>query len=233
MRSYLFKFLSGGTKFWSGIMRYWAFFFAAYLISSLNCASAQDDPEILVNRYNVLIQRDKLNVLQKTAKELNTSEGQAVVSAACFVIGCDPISINASIAEGARMIVPEGQQDMNGIIQTPVGYTICYAEPSNQNMGAGDKGIETHGDTTFNTTILRVVPGVNNLDGLGWYMVVPFKARTDTRVNAAFDVVWVKAAPGWQQLYPQCEKRGEHPWLARNNSTSLRVPCTLANDVCE
>lgn len=196
-------------------------------------AGAVSSQEILVNRYDVLIQRDKLDIFQKTGKELNTPEGKAIVAAACAYFGCDADKVNVGIAEAAKFIVPSGQQDMKGLIQTPVGYTICYATPSNPNMGAGDKGIETHGDTTFNTTLLRVVPGVNEFDGLGWYMVVPFKAGTDTRVNAVFDVTWVKADPGWQQKYPQCRKRGEHPWLARKNETHLNVPCTLGTAVCE
>jgi hypothetical protein len=87
-------------------------------------------------------------------------------------------------------------------------------------MGAGDKGIETHGDTTFNSTIVR--DDKNN--GLGMYMVVPCKASTDTRVASGFDVTFVKADPGWEAKYPLCMKTGSHPWLARNNSTQLNVP---------
>lgn len=199
-------------------------------LASLNTgANAQ---EILVQRYNVHIQRDKLSIIEKTTKELNTPEGRALVTAVAMYFGVNPAAINAGIAEGAKMIVPGGQQDMSGLIRTPVGYTICYARPSNPNMGAGQHGIETHGDTTFNTTLMRVIPGRNNDDGLGWYMVVPRKAGTDTRVSGSFDVAWVRADPGWRQRYPQCRPSGEHPWLARNNSTSLNVKCTVPK-VCE
>lgn len=210
-------------------------YFCAFGLLGLEILSAAtaNSQEILVNRYDVLVQHDKLNVFHKTGQELDTDEGRALVAAACAYFGCDPSKVSAGIAGAAKLIVPGGQQDMKGLIQTPVGYTICYAAPSNPNMGSGDKGVETHGDTTFNTTLLRVAPGVSDLDGLAWYMSVPFKAGTDTRVNAVFDVTWVKASPGWQQKYPQCRKRGEHPWLARNNETQLNVPCTLGTAVCE
>ncbi len=194
-------------------------------------ASTADAQEILVNRYDVLVQHDKVDIVQKTTKELTTKEGQAVVAAACAFFGCDPDKVNASIAEAAKLIVPNDKQDMRGIIRTDVGYTICEAKLIGP-RGAGDKDVETHGGSTFNTTIYRVVPGASNDDGLGWYMSVPFKVGTDTRVNAVFDVYWVKADAGWQTKYPQCRKTFEHPWASTNNETRLNVPCELDASIC-
>ncbi|SFV01025.1 hypothetical protein [Bradyrhizobium arachidis] len=187
-------------------------------------ALAQD---VLAQRYNVFIQHDKVSFIQKTIKELNTPEGRAVLSAAAAYLGVDPATVNAAIAGTADMVVPKDQQDSRGIIRSSEGYTICLAKPSNENMGAGQHGIETHGDTTFNTSLVRVIPGRNNDDGLVWYTVVPFKASTDTRVAGSFDVVFVKASPGWRERYPNCRPSGEHPWLARNNHTQLNVKCTV------
>src|SRR5262245_19991749 len=121
---------------------------AATITATPNFSAAQD---VLAQRYNVYVQKDKLNVFQKTIKELNTPEGQAVLTVVAAYIGVDPGTVNAAVAGTADMIVPNDQQDTSGIIRTPVGYTICLAKPSNPNMGAGQHGIETHGDTTFNT----------------------------------------------------------------------------------
>lgn len=197
----------------------------AAAIATPLAVSAQTD--VLAQRYDVFIQHDKLNVFQKTVKELNTSEGRIVLGAAATYLGLDPNSTNAAVAGSAHMVVPNGPEEFRGIIKSPAGYTICLAKPANPNMGAGEQGIETHGDTTFNATLIRVIPGKNNDDGLAWYIVVPFKAGTDTRVTGSFDVVWVKASPGWQQRWPGCRPSGEHPWLARNNHTQLNVKCSV------
>lgn len=195
--------------------------------AAMSSMAAQAEEEILAQRYDVNIQKDKLTILEKTTKELATPEGQALVTAVATYFGLPADKINVGIATAAKFVVPGGQQDTSGIIRTPVGYTICYAKPSNENMGSGDKGIETHGDTTFNTSLIRVIPGKNNDDGLAWYMSIPHKAGTDTRVAGSFDVVWVKADPGWQVRYKQCRPSGEHPWLARNNSTTLNAKCSV------
>jgi hypothetical protein len=196
-------------------------------IAAMYSTAAYADEEFLAQRYDVNIQKDKLTILEKTTKELTTPEGQALVTVVATYFGLPADKINVGIAAAAKFIVPGGQQDTSGLIRTPVGYTICFAKPSNPNMSSGDKGIETHGDTTFNTSLIRVIPGKNNDDGLAWYMSIPRKAGTDTRVAGSFDVVWVKADPGWQERYKQCRPSGEHPWLARNNSTTLNAKCSV------
>jgi hypothetical protein len=126
-------------------------------IAAISSTAAQAEEEILAQRYDVNIQKDKLSIIEKTTKELTTPEGQALVTAVATYFGLPADKINIGIATAAKFVVPGGQQDTSGLIRTPVGYTICYAQPSNPNMGSGDKGIETHGDTTFNTSLLRVI----------------------------------------------------------------------------
>jgi len=194
----------------------------AVFVSLTYPAQAQD---VVVNHFDWFVQHDKMSIIEKTIKEANTPEGQAIISAVAAYVGIDPKTTSIALAAAASFKPPAQQQDMSGLIQTPPGYTICFARPSNPNPGAGDKGIETHGDTTFNGTIVRVIPGYN-FDGLAWYMVVPTTAGGDHRVATSFDVVTVKADPGWQNRYKNCEPTGEHAWLARNNETHLNVPCS-------
>ena len=194
-------------------------------------AHAQD---VIVNHYEVLKQCKKMSFFDKTIKELNTPEGRALISIAGKLVGINPDIVNIA----TRAIPIKGQsnvQDTYPFIRSPVGYTICSAAPSNLNTGSGMHGIETHGDTTFNSTIRRVMKDRNlNDDGLAMYMVVPCKASTDTRVQAGFDVTFVKADPGWREKYKACLPSGTHPWLARNNSTTLNVKCNPARDnYCE
>jgi hypothetical protein len=198
--------------------------FVTMSVCMLLACEAAAQVEVLVQRYDVFVER-KRGVIQKTVKELGSKEGRAIVSAAAAYFGVDPSKMNAGIS-AAQMLVPGGSEEMRGLIQTPVNYTICYAVPLGPS-GAGQHGIETHGDSTFNTTLTRVIPGKSNLDGLGWYMVVPYKSG-GARVTGVFDVVWVLANPGWQTKY-KCRPTGEHPWLARNNGTALNAKCSVPN----
>jgi hypothetical protein len=198
---------------------------ATTLITIIGPALAQED-KVLVNEYYWIVQQPKVNIAENTLKQLNTPEGKAIIGTAATLIGLDPTLTGTIIGiagAASKLTSSQNGDERSGLIQSPVGYTICAARPSNPHYGAGDKGIETHCDTTFNSTILRVHPGVN-LDGLGWYMAVPRKVGCDSRVAAPFVVVWVKADPGWQNQH-HCEPTGEHPWLARNNSTRLNVAC--------
>jgi len=176
-----------------------------------------EQEQVLVARYNWLVARPKTNIIPNFIKQLNTPKGKVIIGLVAPYLGVSGELISIGVAN-IPIHVTGGPQDFRGVIQSPVGYTICYARPFNPNLGAGDKGIETHGDTTFNATVLRVIPGTNQ-DGLAWYMVVPQKVGTDTRVHAPFEVVWVKADPGWETRYKNCKPTGEHSWLARNNHT--------------
>lgn len=175
--------------------------------------------DVLASHYNVLKKCDKISFLEKTAKEANTPEGKALIAIVVSMVGVDPNIVSIGLA--AIQVEAGGSgQDTYPFVRSPVGYTICSAQPSSLNIGAGENGIETHGDTTFNSTIVR--DDKNN--GLAMYMVVPCKASTDTRVQTSFDVAFVKAESGWEAKFPKCMKTGLHPWLARNNHTQLNVP---------
>ena len=142
------------------------------LVSTTSSGEAQED--ILVQRYNLNIQRDKLNVAQQAAKAISDPKDIPIFfPGVAGILTSYPADVSVGAA-AAKMIIPSGKQDMSGLIQTPPGYTICLAKPV-EGSGAGQHGIETHGDTTFNTTLLRVLPNRNNVDGLGWYLVVPWK----------------------------------------------------------
>lgn len=192
----------------------------AMLSTPLFSASAATKADFLVQRYSVYINHNKVGILQNTIKQLNTGTGHAIITAVSVLLGGSSTALNGGIALAAKFAVPRGRiQDTRGLIRSPTGYTICYASPTN--IGARNRGIETHGDSTFNTTLYRVVSGKSNDDGLGWYMSIPYKVSTDVRVSGSFDVVWVQAIPGWQQKYKRCRPTFSHPWLARNNETRL------------
>jgi hypothetical protein len=83
--------------------------------------------------------------------------------------------------------------------------------------------VTTREDSTFNTTVLRVIPGKQNFDGLAYYVVAPRKKKKVV-VDASFAILYANASvPNWFSTY-QCMKTGDHPWLSRNNSTQLNVP---------
>jgi hypothetical protein len=186
------------------------------LFSASSAIAAED---VIISHHEVLKSCGKIGFLDKTIKEIKTPEGQAILTAVATYIGFDPTAVNVLI----NNIPIEGdgnQQDTHPFIRSPVGYTICAARPTNLKMGSGQYGIETHGDTTFNSTIVRNA----QTNGLAMYMVVPCKASTDTRVQSGFDVTFVRADAGWENVYPNCMATGSHPWLARNNGTTLNVP---------
>jgi hypothetical protein len=173
---------------------------------------------VLISHHEILKKCGKIDFITKTIKEAKTPEGQALIQVAASAIGVDPNTVDIAIAT-IPVAGAGNQQDTYPNIPSPSSYTICNAIPSNLNMGSGDKGIETHGDTTFNATIRRD----SVFNGLAMYVVIPCKASTDTRVQSGFDVTFVKADPGWETRFPQCAKTGSHPWLARNNHTDLNV----------
>lgn len=191
-------------------------FVFGFLAGLIPAAAVADD--VLISHFEVLKACKKVSFLDKTVKELKTPEGQALLNVAAGLVGVNPTAVKIGLAAIPIEGGDKQEQDTHPFIRSPAGYTICSAKPSNLNMGSGDKGIETHGDTTFNSTMVR--DDKNN--GLGMYLVVPCKASTDTRVQSSFDVTFVKADPGWEGKF-QCAKTGSHPWLARNNGTKLNV----------
>ena len=138
-------------------------------------------------------------------------------------MGVDPAKTTVVIEAIAAVVTDtQGNEDIRDLIQAPPRYTICYAGPVNPN--AAYHGIATTEDSLFNTSILCVVSAKGqNFDGLGWNTVAPHKVGGTVRIDASFEVVFVKAVPGWQNLYKNCEATGQHPWLSRNNETRLRV----------
>jgi hypothetical protein len=200
------------------------YFFALLLVTP---AFAQ---ELYVDRYRIRIQQDRLTFFEKTSKEAQTPEGQAIIGSVSTYLGIPPEYVAIGM-EGLSVLTSEqrSEEEFSGLIQSAPGYTICFARTScvgqGCDLGAGEHGIETHGDSTFNGTVMRVIPGRWELDGLGWYLFAPIRASRDSRVDALFDVGVVKAEGDWMTKF-NCQENGFHPWLARNNSTSLDVPCS-------
>jgi hypothetical protein len=191
----------------------------ALVLSVAPCEAADD---VIVSHFEVLKACKKISFLDKTVKELKTPQGQAILAAGAAMVGVDPKTVGV-VAKAIPVDNQSTEQDTYPFIRSPEGYTICSARPSNLNTGSGQYGIETHGDTTFNSTVVRGGGTQKKDDGLWMYMVVPCKASTDTRVQSGFDVTFVKADPGWERKYPKCMPTGMHPWLARNNGTRLEV----------
>lgn len=178
-----------------------------------NTAFAQD---MLVANYSVTIAKDKLSFVEKTIKEANTPEGRALISAAAAGAGVDPNTVSVAMAAlAAAKGKTEGEAYYRNIT-SPKGYTICTAKPHGLKSY---NGVESHGDSTFNSTIVRN----KDFDGLSMYMVVPQKASTDTRVSSNFYLTFVSKTKDFVSKYPKCQKTGWHPWLSRNNSTRLNV----------
>ena len=208
-----------------------AFFFAAFLVGS--AASAQ---EAFVNRYHIYIQQGRQEFLGKTAQEMNTPEGQAILSAAAIYFGIPPEAV--ALATGAIASVTAEQrsdEEFSGLINSMEGYTICFAENVCDGVGcgtvgAGKHGIETHNDSTFNGTVMRVIPGQWDRDGLSWYLFAPIITSSDSRVDAWFDVGFVRAEGDWMNEF-NCQPNGFHPFLARNNDTILDQACSPSEGV--
>jgi len=166
--------------------------------------------KVLAYSLHLRIQHDKVSFIDKTIKEANTKEGRALLSAVALWVGVNPAGVNAGAAALAATLPNQGVQDSHSFFGSPAGFSICMARPAGS--------IETHGDTTWNATIAR-----GPVDGVGMYTVVPFKVRTDTRVEGSFILLFVrKDVPNWMSKY-HCDPTGSHPWLARNNETRLRV----------
>jgi hypothetical protein len=192
-------------------------------------ASPALSQELFVDRYRITIQQDRQTFFEKTAQEAQTPEGQAIIGSVSAYLGIPPKYIAVGVA-GVSSLTSDQRSDeeFSGLIQSAPGYTICFAATSCVGqacgLGAGEHGIETHGDSTFNGTVTRVIPGQWSYDGLGWYLFAPISVTKDSRVDAIFDVGVVKAEGNWMETF-NCQPNGFHPWLARNNVTTLNKPC--------
>lgn len=183
------------------------------------------DSDVIVATYNILEKQERISFIQKTAKEMNTPEGKLIFGAVASYLGID----SKLVAAAVNKLAPQATQnrkgeDYTGFFRTPVGYTICYARPTNPNMGSGQFGIETH-NSTYNTTIYRAYNDKKD-DGLGFYMNLPKSVNKDSRVHAPFEIVFVKTRN------EKCQPNGSHPWLATKNRTTLNVPCRANIEVC-
>ena len=89
----------------------------------------------------------------------------------------------------------QGSEEHHGVIQAPVGYTVCRAylvEPTSVTCN----GTLTGGYRTADD------PNSGRMDGLHWYMVVPHPAGIGPGrcwVDAGIRVEFLRATPGNRQ----------------------------------
>lgn len=191
-------------------------------------ALVQENDDVIVGHFEWIVQRHRLSLIQKSQNEATTPQGKALLTAVAHYLGINPRITSIGLAALEVKNPPSSVGDSEGLIQSPVGYTICYSRPTTF-MGAKQSGINTYGDATFNAAIVRAIPGYK-FDGLAWYISISPNGAFDNRVVASFDVVMVKLVPGWQSHYKNCEPTGEHPWISKNSLTQLNVPCSPTSD---
>jgi hypothetical protein len=187
-----------------------------------NGAKAQN-AQILIENYLLDVRVERGTWIDFVKKEAGSKEGKTIITAVATLYDVDP-EITAIALEAA--LPPSGYvQDTNPEIHAPAGYTICEAHPTSDNIGAGEHGIETHGDTTFDATIVRGTAKGKKWNGINMYLVVPQNMSTDTRVIAPFTVTYVRNNWDKAQQYLDnsdiCMSHCQMPWHARNNSTRL------------
>ena len=133
---------------------------------------------------------------------LDTQETRMIGDAVTAYYGC--VGCATLMSESMRKIVPlpAGGNEHKGVIQAPVGYTVCHAyvkDPSVNCNGTFTGSYRTADD-----------PNSARLDGLHWYMVVPRPGPGQGRcwVEGTVVVEFVKATPN-NPLRARCGKSGE------------------------
>lgn len=182
-----------------------------------------EDEDFIFSAQTVKIEKH-LSFLDKTSKEWATDEGGYITTAVAAIAafyGVDPRYITAAARandEYQKSIKQNGSVTITEI-SSPEGYTICWAYPVNPNLVY--HGIESTGDSTFNATIQRPMEGGGVLS---LYAVVPEKTTT-TRVMGTFNLAFIRNDLWLRSVYTQeCQENDAHPWLSRNNHTTLSAP---------
>ena len=191
-------------------------------------ALVQEYDDVIVGHFEWTIQRQRISLNEKGPLEATTPQVKALVAAVARHLGINPRVTPIRLTTLEVKDPPTSVGELEGLIQSPVGYTICYSRPSHF-MEEKQSGIETHGAAIFNAAIVRAISGYR-FDGLAWYISVSPDRGSDNRVVASFDVVMVKLVPDWQNHYKNCEPTGEHPWISKNNLIQFNVPCSPTND---
>jgi hypothetical protein len=160
---------------------------AALLSQAAHPANAQS-PLLVDARH--LDQVENPSELDRWRKVLDTQEVRAIGDAITTYYGC--VGCYSMVGDGINEIVPlpSGGEEHKGVIQAPVGYTVCRAYVKDPSVNC---------DGTF-TGSYRTAddPNSANLDGLHYYIVVPTPAIGAGRcwVDGTVVVEFALASPG-------------------------------------
>jgi hypothetical protein len=150
---------------------------------------AQDSQEILVDARH-LDKVENPSEIGRWQKVLSTPEVQAIGDAVTTAYGC--VGCYSMVATGVNTVVPlsNAGNDHKGVIQAPVGYTVCRAY-------AKDPSLNCDGTLTGSYRTADD-PGSGGYDGLHWYIVVPTPGigKGSCWVEATIVVEFLRATPG-------------------------------------
>ncbi|MBZ9940165.1 hypothetical protein LB533_03500 [Mesorhizobium sp. BR1-1-13] len=66
----------------------------------------------------------KFNVFQKLVKESTSKEGQAVITAGCAYLGCDPATVNGALYNLTNQLNQTDKQDQKNYLRPPPGWLL-------------------------------------------------------------------------------------------------------------
>jgi hypothetical protein len=152
-------------------------------------AKAQDSQEILVDAIH-LDQVENPAELDRWRKVLDTQEVRAIGDAVSTYYGC--VGCYSMVGNVINTIKPlsNAGNEHKGVIQAPVGYTVCRAYAQNPSVNCN--GTLTGSYRTADD------PASGNYDGLHYYIVVPTPGIGAGRcwVDATVVVEFLRATPG-------------------------------------
>lgn len=120
---------------------------------------------------DILVDARRLNKVENPSeldrwrKVIDAREARLIGDAITSYYGC--VGCYSRVGDAINTIVPlpAGGEEHKGVVQAPVGYTVCRAYVKNPSVTCN--GTFTGSYRTAND------PNSANLDGLHWYMVVP------------------------------------------------------------
>ncbi len=208
----------------------------AALSFSASCGAKAQEADIIIENYVLHEQQERGGWVEFVIKQGGSDEGKMIISAVAAYYGVEPevtaLALEASFPKSGY------QQDTRPEITAPDGYTICEAHPTTDDIRAGQHGIETHGGTTFDATIVRGKAKGRDWNGINMYLVVPQSMSTDPRVFAPFTVTYVRNDWENAQRYLNdgsiCMAHCEMAWHAARNKTKLRIARgTKSDNTCK
>jgi hypothetical protein len=176
---------------------------ATTLLAHATCPANAQTPgtEILITARH-LDQVENPSEVDRWRKVIDDQEVRVIGDAVTTYYGC--VGCYSMVGDAINNIVPFGAngQEHKGVIQAPVGYTVCRAYVKNPSVNCNG---------TFNGSYRTADdPNSARYDGLHWYMVVPTPGIGGGRCWSEGTIVveFIKASPGNREKR-QCHKSGE------------------------